>query len=153
MVEVVAAAILSKDFEAQKVFGSSGTWVLPALEKLPTALAEALFLIVRRGPQESGAGHWEFPGGKIEAGETKEVALLREIDEELKMPIRIIAELGFTDFAYSQKTLRIHLFLCQSLTNQFKLSDHDLHVWLKPSEFHQLNWAQADLDFMKYFVC
>ena len=67
--------------------------------------------VFRRGPEDSGAGHWEFPGGKVDEGETKEQALSREIEEELELKIKSSSLRFVAEIVYKYPTKKIHLFL------------------------------------------
>lgn len=136
MIEVVAAAIF--------ISKNKGTEQSQSLNQL-------CFLSVRRGPGSGGAGAWEFPGGKVEPGETQEQALHREIREELGIEISIHRKLGETSVSYPPKQIRLHLYLCSCDTQNLKLVDHDASEWLYPADFAKLDWSKGDLDFMKYF--
>lgn len=140
MIDVVAAAIFISNNQAHP----------PDDRGQSHRLDQLCFLSVRRGPG-SGAGEWEFPGGKVEPGETHEQALHREILEELGIEIRIHRKLGDTVVVYPQKQIRLHLYLCSSQTQELHLVDHDAAEWLYPGDFFKLHWSRGDLDFMKYF--
>lgn len=140
MIDVVAAAIFfSKQVFKQVDDGDS-----------INRLGQYRFLSVRRA-SGSGAGDWEFPGGKVEEGETLEQALHREIREELGLEIRIHRKIGVTVVSYPQKQIRLHLFLCSCDSQKLELVDHDASEWLFPSEFLTLSWSAGDLEFVRYF--
>lgn len=110
------------------------------------------YLIVRRNAQQSGAGYWEFPGGKIETGETQTQALVREIVEELGF---IVKESGLkyihsNQYQYPQRTVEIHLFRYSSAIDEFLLVDHDLHAWVDEAEITTFALAPADIPFIKF---
>lgn len=111
------------------------------------------YLIVRRNAQQnSGAGHWEFPGGKIEPGESHTQALVRETLEELGFTVTE-ANLRFihsNTHQYPQRTVEIHLYRYDKAIDQFVLVDHDQHAWVDESEIGQFNLAPADIPFIKY---
>lgn len=109
-------------------------------------------LIVRRGPAQSGAGHWEFPGGKVEAGETPEQALIREIDEELGMAIRVGSLIGELDFAYPSKTIRLRLYWAETLQEELHLTEHDDFRWCHPLEINVEELSAADRPFVESIV-
>ncbi len=94
-------------------------------------------------------GWWEFPGGKIEDGESKEEALKREIFEELNCPIRVD---GFFDaIEYDYKKLHLHMdcFLCSLEDKDPTLLEHMSAKWLKASELSEVKWLEADLSIIE----
>ncbi len=103
------------------------------------------YLIVRRGPDQSGAGFWEFPGGKVELGESKEDALLREIKEELNLDISIDKFLTEVVHSYPTKTIRLFVYLCSVVDDyQMFLEEHDLHLWQRPEDINLETLSAAD---------
>ena len=90
---------------------------------------------------------WEFPGGKIEAGESREQALQREIREELAAEIEVGKQLRTIDYDYPAFHLTMHCFLCR-LTGSVTLLEHEAAKWLTPSELNSVNWLPADEDFI-----
>ncbi len=104
------------------------------------------FLACRRAPHKSLAGYWEFPGGKVEAGETDEAALTREIREELDVSIKVGDFIGTS--ANVAGEVMIDLVAYRSVIVDGVIvasSDHDQLMWLTPIEFSKLNWSPADL--------
>jgi 8-oxo-dGTP diphosphatase len=91
---------------------------------------------------------WEFPGGKIEAGETKEETIKREISEELKMKINVEEELITVSHQYPDFHLTMHSFICSSENNELTLTEHIDYKWLDKNELNQLDWAAADIPIM-----
>ncbi|SFB59433.1 (deoxy)nucleoside triphosphate pyrophosphohydrolase [Algoriphagus aquimarinus] len=91
-------------------------------------------------------GLWEFPGGKIEKGESPEDCLIREIKEELAISINIIGSLRSNEHAYSDvKVIRLMPFICVWGSGKLKLVEHQEVKWLAKEELKSLNWAQADI--------
>jgi len=88
---------------------------------------------------------FEFPGGKIEAGETKVDALKREIKEELKMNIEIQNEFLTVDHEYPDFKLIMHSFLCTTSDENLTLTEHVAFKWLTKDKLIELDWAAADL--------
>ena len=87
---------------------------------------------------------WEFPGGKMEAGETPQQALRREIHEELDAEIEIGPLLRTIDYDYSDFHLTMHCFRCTLATDRLTLLEHEAAKWLAPSELDSVRWLPAD---------
>ncbi len=111
------------------------------------------YLIVRRNAQQnSGAGQWEFPGGKIEANESQTQALVRETLEELGLTVNE-ADLKFihnNQYQYPQRIVEIHLYRYDKAIDDFMLVDHDLHAWVDETEITTFDLAPADIPFIKF---
>lgn len=102
-------------------------------------------LAAKRSPEMSQSGFWEFAGGKLEAGETAETCLKREVLEELNIEISVLMEMSPTEFSYSiDKTIRLMPFLCRWKSGQIHLAEHDEVRWLDCHQLQDLNWAPAD---------
>lgn len=109
---------------------------------------EKRILLVRRGPGQSGAGHWEFPGGKVERGESPEQALLREIEEELNLQIRVGAFVDEIEHAYPTKVIRLRVYWAESLHGELQLVEHDAAKWVLPAEINVHELSEADRPFV-----
>lgn len=101
------------------------------------------FLATQRGYGEF-RGYWEFPGGKIEAGESREGALQREIREELETDICVGEHLITVDYDYPSFHLTMHCFLCSLLSEDFVLKEHENALWLSRDELGTVTWLPAD---------
>lgn len=110
--------------------------------------AEKRILVVRRGPGQSGAGFWEFPGGKVERGESPEQALVREIQEELAISIRVKDFLGEEDFAYPSKLIRLRVYWAETMETDLQLTEHDAFKWCRPEEIQTQELSEADRPFV-----
>ena len=100
-------------------------------------------LATQRGYGEFQGG-WEFPGGKIELGETKEEALIREIREELDTEV-IVEELFDTvEYDYSNFHLSMDCFICSIKTGNFVLKEHQEARWLTKETLDSVEWLPAD---------
>ena len=113
---------------------------------------EVVAAIIRKGDKifatQRGYGDWkdwwEFPGGKMEAGETAEEALVREIREELSTEITIDKFLHTVDYDYPQFHLTLHCFMCSLKSQALHLNEHEAARWLDKNSIHQVKWLPAD---------
>lgn len=103
------------------------------------------FLACRKKPGKPLEGHWEFPGGKIEPGETPEQALEREIREELNLIAEVGQKVTTTTYEYDFATIELTTFYCTLVDGDLRLTDHDDTKWVTSTEAAHLTWAPADI--------
>ncbi len=95
---------------------------------------------------------FEFPGGKIEEGETKEEALHRELIEELNLSIRIKSTFLTVVHGYPDFELTMHSFICEVESKELTLNEHIDQKWLRINELSKLDWAAADIPIVDKLV-
>lgn len=92
---------------------------------------------------------WEFPGGKMEAGETPEEALKREIREELATEIQLDKLFCTVEWDYPKFHLTMHCYLCSLLTEALHLNEHEAARWLPKEELDSVQWLPADVQIIE----
>ena len=98
----------------------------------------------KRGPGRALEGKWEFPGGKLEEGESPEEALIREIHEELNSQIEIISFVNEASYDYDFGTVVMKTFHAKLVSGNLDLLEHQDSTWLEPNRLKILNWAPVD---------
>ena len=99
------------------------------------------------------AGQWEFPGGKIEVNETPQIALKREIMEEMELDINIQDYLMTAEYDYSNFHLSMDCFVCTLINKDVHLHDHSAIKWIPlTSNIKDINWVPADVQVIQTFL-
>ncbi|MGR5282279.1 (deoxy)nucleoside triphosphate pyrophosphohydrolase [Photobacterium damselae] len=105
------------------------------------------FLAVQRGESKLSyvSKKWEFPGGKVEAGETLVAAITRELEEELRITIAEPQFLLTVEHSYPDFDITMHCFVVNVLTRELELTEHLDSRWLNKEQLWDLDWAAADV--------
>ena len=110
-------------------------------------------LAARRDPKRSFPLMWEFPGGKLENGESPETALHRELEEELRLKIRILAPLPPVELADNGRIIRLIPFRCTPAQAEAPTPlDHVEIRWVTANQARQLTWAPADIPLLEHLT-
>ena len=110
------------------------------------------FMICQRPENKSRALLWEFPGGKVEAGETKEAALARECREELDIELSVGAVFAESTFVYPDISVHLTLLEAKIVSGEPKLLEHKDIRWITPEEAHLFEFSPADVPFVEKLV-
>ena len=106
-------------------------------------------LITRRALNENFGGGWEFPGGKIEAGETAEKCIEREIKEELGLLVAAGNFCESVNHSYDNINIKLSAYFCKILEGEIKLSVHDKYKWVEVEDLLKYNLLPADIPIAK----
>ncbi len=117
----------------------------PRVHVVGAAIVEAgRVLLARRGPEMSMPGKWEFPGGKVEPGETPEAALAREVAEELGVTIELGDHLGRGEADHDGRRIVLDVWLARRTAGEPGSREHDRLAWFGPEQLAGLDWPRAD---------
>lgn len=118
--------------------------VVAAVIKAENEQDEPIIFATQRGYGDFKGG-WEFPGGKIEEGETPQEALVREIKEELDTEISVGELIDTIEYDYPTFHLSMDCFLCEIVNGDLVLKEHEAARWLKKTELNEVDWLPADI--------
>jgi len=104
------------------------------------------FFIAQRNRNKHMGLSWEFPGGKVEKGETFEIALKREIKEELNIDINIDKKLAEENYKDDKINVKLHYFICSHISGEVYLNEHEDSAWVTKNEFKNYNFVEGDSD-------
>ena len=108
-------------------------------------LKENKVLIAQRALDDKLAGKWEFPGGKIESGETPQECLKREIWEELEVDIEVLDFFAESIYTYQSGTIKLIAFCCKWISGDLTLKVHSQIAWVNQQELDLYDFAPADI--------
>lgn len=108
-----------------------------------------LYLIARRAPGKNLAGYWEFPGGKVEAGETHAACLARELNEELDLDVTVEAYICESVSGEGEHRVRLVAYAARTEQEHITSTDHDEVRWVDIYEFGDYEFAPADVPIVK----
>ncbi|MDN0029694.1 pyrimidine (deoxy)nucleoside triphosphate diphosphatase [Serratia marcescens] len=109
-------------------------------------------LLAQRGAGSDQAGLWEFPGGKVEAGESQPEALKRELDEELGICARIDDYVGSNQWQQGGRIIRLHAWRVADFTGELQQRCHSALVWVTPQQAQKYALAPADVPLLADYI-
>jgi 8-oxo-dGTP diphosphatase len=92
---------------------------------------------------------YEFPGGKVEVGETEEDALKRELKEEMNYEVEVVRHLTTIEHHYEDFSVTLSIHLCKAQTKEFEMREHVDFKWMKAENMASLPWVEADKEFVE----
>ncbi len=118
---------------------------MKTIEVVAAIITEKDSILVTKRKSGTFKDLWEFPGGKMESGELKEEALIREIFEELNLKISVNDLLITIEHTYPDFHLTMHTFWCKIIEGNMRLNDHNEAKWITANELELLEWVPADI--------
>lgn len=115
-------------------------------------IKEDKVLAMQRSEQMTLPGMWEFPGGKVEADETEQEALIREIKEELNVTINILDYINEASYDYEFGTVQLKVYTAEIISGQITLEEHSDGKWVTADELKNIDWAPVDIPAAKALV-
>ena len=116
-------------------------------------LKDNLVLLAKRAAHKHMGGFWEFPGGKVEKGETAAESLVRELREELGIETKVISEFHRNIHQYEEKEVLLISFIVEQISGDIKLLDHDEIDWVKKEDLLSYKLAPADIPIVEKLMC
>ena len=113
---------------------------------------DGFVLAAQRSKDMSLPLKWEFPGGKIDTGESQVECLRREIFEEMGIHIRVEKKIPSSTHHYQSFTITLYPFTCSIKKGEIVLHEHCAISWLEPNKLHTLDWAEADLPVIESYL-
>lgn len=120
--------------------------VMKSIEVVAAIIKKGDKIFITRRSYGEFQDMWEFPGGKIEVGETKEEALIREIKEELELDINNLEYLTTVEYDYTSFHLTMHCFICEICGGSLNLNAHNDAKWVSLDELESQDWVPADVE-------
>ncbi len=109
------------------------------------------FLICQRAKGKNCELLWEFPGGKIEPGETAEQCIVRECQEELGVTLEVEQKLTDIVYAYSDRTVHLHFFITRIVAGQLQRREHNAFAWVTTDEMSRYEFCPADTEMLNNY--
>ena len=109
-------------------------------------------LLTQRSEQMPHPLKWEFPGGKLNSGETPECCIVREIREELGIEIFVWELLPTVKHSYAKEVIKLIPFICHWKEGEIQLAEHHSSQWVHLSELEQVDWLEADIEVMRLLL-
>lgn len=110
------------------------------------------YLICKRKPSDSCPNLWEFPGGKLEEGETLVECLSREIKEELNLVVKIKGIFAETYYEYPEKKISFTFYIAEIISGKMVLRVHKSAKWVSPEELKQYKFCPADIEIVERLI-
>ncbi|MGQ1911314.1 (deoxy)nucleoside triphosphate pyrophosphohydrolase [Marinifilum sp. RC60d5] len=109
-------------------------------------------LAAQRSHADELSGKWEFPGGKIEANESPEECIVRELNEEFGINTKVSGYLGESVYDYENKLIFLKAFYVEHISGEYQIRVHENIRWIKISELKNIDWAPADIALVKLLL-
>ncbi|WP_148875506.1 pyrimidine (deoxy)nucleoside triphosphate diphosphatase [Serratia marcescens] len=109
-------------------------------------------LLAQRGAGSDQAGLWEFPGGKVEPGESQPLALARELDEELGISAHVGDYVGSNQWQQGERIIRLHAWRVAHFSGELQQRCHSALVWVTPQQAQEYALAPADVPLLTAYI-